>query len=40
MLAVGEGIDVGGDFYDIFPLGSDDGWLVAIGGDRDGLGRR
>jgi serine phosphatase RsbU (regulator of sigma subunit) len=29
--ALGEGIDVGGDFYDVFPLESDGGWVVTIG---------
>ncbi|HVF19538.1 MAG TPA: SpoIIE family protein phosphatase [Mycobacteriales bacterium] len=29
-LAAGEGNEVGGDFYDVFPLG-DDGWGLAVG---------
>src|SRR5581483_9742669 len=29
-MAAGEGLDVGGDFYDVFPVG-DDAWLAVIG---------
>jgi PAS domain S-box-containing protein len=30
-VAAGEGIDVGGDFYDVFDLGGGGGWSVVIG---------
>jgi sigma-B regulation protein RsbU (phosphoserine phosphatase) len=30
-LPVGSGVEVGGDFYDVFPAGRDEEWAVAIG---------